>query len=834
MIGQFEQVTNLTKEVCKDGIIVSAALTSLSNVILYFLSLLYCFLGTAIIANVFMCSIEKITSSTRKVELKHPIRNVECETTDSEEDVEMRVWNPTVANLSLMALGSSAPEILLSVIEITANHFRIGDLGPGTIVGSAAFNLLCITAVCILAVQSPTVKRIQETFVFATTSLFSCFAYIWLFIIVVIISPNVVELWEALVTFGLLFVLIIVAYLVDIKIWKRNKTYLNEVYQIDDADDGEHKDDDIDTYLRKFASEMKFGNNMIEATNKVSDHEALRNILRRISRAYPNLSPDEQPKLLASKLRNIQDRHCLWYRIQLIQKLTAATRKMGWKSDSKGMLEEVDGAKRTSKNGGVIEFSARVYSITRGSSKVMLRVIRHEPTDEKVAFHYSTKDGVAKKGLHFLAKSETMEFSSGEKVKEIYINLVEGATWRSGDVFYVCLKLLASDQKNIIGETNVARVQIVDDSSILVDKPIVQFVKNNYIVKENQKYVRAFVTCLGQRNECTFNVYYETEAVTAKCDEDYKGINDGVLTFMGNEYEKYIDVRIYDDMNEEKDETFNIHLITSTGGVTIGPNKRAVVTIICDDNVLKNIMNVRKLTSYYFKQVMHGSDTWLEQLIQATCINAGDIENATLMDCVLHILSFPWKVMAALIPPATTLGGWLAFFCALVLIGFITAVIGDLTSILGCMIGLKDAVTAITLVALGTSLPDTFASKIAAQNDNTADNAIGNITGSNAVNVFVGLGLPWTIAAIYWSTKNELFIVNAADLGFSNFSVAIFMATCTICILLLIARRFLAFFGKGELGGPVGPKIFSASILFVLWLGYVLLSSLQTYGYISV
>lgn len=41
---------------------------------------------------------------------------------------------------------------------------------------------------------------------------------------------------------------------------------------------------------------------------------------------------------------------------------------------------------------------------------------------------------------------------------------------------------------------------------------------------------------------------------------------------------------------------------------------------------------------------------------------------------------------------------------------------GDLASILGCMIGLKDTVTAITLVALGTSLPDTFASKIAAQN----------------------------------------------------------------------------------------------------------------------
>jgi solute carrier family 8 (sodium/calcium exchanger) len=54
---------------------------------------------------------------------------------------------------------------------------------------------------------------------------------------------------------------------------------------------------------------------------------------------------------------------------------------------------------------------------------------------------------------------------------------------------------------------------------------------------------------------------------------------------------------------------------------------------------------------------------------------------------------------------------------------------------------------------LGTSLPDTFASKIAAKNEKTADNAIGNITGSNSVNVFLGLGLPWTVAAIYWQLK---------------------------------------------------------------------------------
>ena len=39
------------------------------------------------------------------------------------------------------------------------------------------------------------------------------------------------------------------------------------------------------------------------------------------------------------------------------------------------------------------------------------------------------------------------------------------------------------------------------------------------------------------------------------------------------------------------------------------------------------------------------------------------------------------------------------------MIGLLTAVIGDLSSHLGCTVGLKDTVTAIAFVALGTSIP---------------------------------------------------------------------------------------------------------------------------------
>ena len=45
-------------------------------------------------------------------------------------------------------------------------------------------------------------------------------------------------------------------------------------------------------------------------------------------------------------------------------------------------------------------------------------------------------------------------------------------------------------------------------------------------------------------------------------------------------------------------------------------------------------------------------------------------------------------------------------------------------AIFGCLVGLKPSVTAITLVALGTSLPDLFASRLAAVGEPSADNSV--------------------------------------------------------------------------------------------------------------
>ncbi|XP_026870861.2 sodium/potassium/calcium exchanger 4 isoform X1 [Electrophorus electricus] len=89
-------------------------------VLLHIVAALYMFLALAVVCDdYFVTSLEKI-----------------CEKLDLSEDV---------AGATFMAAGSSAPELFASIIGVFITH---GDVGVGTIVGSAVFNILCIIGVC--------------------------------------------------------------------------------------------------------------------------------------------------------------------------------------------------------------------------------------------------------------------------------------------------------------------------------------------------------------------------------------------------------------------------------------------------------------------------------------------------------------------------------------------------------------------------------------------------------------------------------------------------------------------------------------------------------------
>lgn len=120
-----------------------------------------------------------------------------------------------MATLTLMALGSSAPEIFLSVIGTLSDIEAVPpELGPSTIVGSAAFNLLIISAVSIASVggKDNEIKKIDDLWVYSVTTTFSLWAYIWMWICV---EDSYITVFEGIITVAQMALMLVVSYAAD-------------------------------------------------------------------------------------------------------------------------------------------------------------------------------------------------------------------------------------------------------------------------------------------------------------------------------------------------------------------------------------------------------------------------------------------------------------------------------------------------------------------------------------------------------------------------------------------------------------------------------------------
>mmetsp|Transcript_35296 Transcript_35296/g.99926 ORF Transcript_35296/g.99926 Transcript_35296/m.99926 type:complete len:280 (-) Transcript_35296:571-1410(-) len=229
----------------------------------------------------------------------------------------------------------------------------------------------------------------------------------------------------------------------------------------------------------------------------------------------------------------------------------------------------------------------------------------------------------------------------------------------------------------------------------------------------------------------------------------------------------------------------------------------------------------------------HATSSWREQLRDALNPQGGVDEhgntlNLTFGDFFLHYISIFWKLLFCLVPPTAYLGGWPTFVVSLMFIGALISVVGEMATLFGCAVGLNDTVTAITFVAVGTSLPDTFASRNAAKEATDADAAISNANGTTTNNVLLGLGLPWAICATYYHVVlGRPYCVPSGALAFS----VIIFSGCAVCYaVIVLLRRWLV---GGELGGPAPSAWLSSVTLACLWVFYIVMSSLQSYGYIA-
>ncbi|KAJ0980647.1 hypothetical protein J5N97_008902 [Dioscorea zingiberensis] len=498
---------------------------------LYLAALAYCFIGLSSITARFFLSMENVVKQTREVVQIDPFTNKEV-------TKRVKIWNYAIADIALLAFGTSFPQISLATIDAIRNigQLNAGGLGPGTLVGSAAFDLFPIHAVCVVVPRAGTLKKISDIGVWLVGLFWSFWAYVWLYIILEVWTPNVITLWEALLTVLQYGLLLFHAYAQD--------------------------------------------------------------------KRLPYLS---------------------------------------------------------------IPFARS-----------------ERPEDWAPENDDSCKDGNNEHG----ECQEILQFSEG-------------------------------NDRNVVGIF-----------SIHSDKDTGQLYQN---LPDADIAEESASTCCKKDIEKKFNLFSVWER-------------------------QFLDAALLKTTESKKTDSFYLRM-------------------------------ARVL--------------W-------------------------HSILAPWRLLFAFVPPYQIAHGWIAFICSLIFISWIAYVVTKLTDLISCVTGINPYVIAFTALASGTSWPDLVASKIAAERQITADSAIANITCSNSVNIYIGIGIPWLINTVYnfFKYREPLYIDNASGL---SFSLLVFFATSVGCIAVLVLRRLI--FGA-ELGGPRLWAWLTAVYFMLLWVIFVILSSLKVSGFI--
>lgn len=469
----------------------------IARAFVYFVVLMYFFLGVSIIADRFMAAIEIITSREKDITLTD-------KKTGKLRVVTVKIWNETVSNLTLMALGSSAPEILLTVIEVCGKNFEAGELGPSTIVGSAAFNLFVIIAICVYAIPCSDHRQIKHIQVFAVTATCSLFAYVWLYIIVAVSSPDVVSVWEGLLTFAFFPLLVIIAWGADRKFnfyrylrkrVRRQKRQGVVVVQTGDYDvvavktkDGYSRNTELDG--KHYDMENGDVNNDLDEELELLSHDLTEErrlkavqVVRDIRQKNPNADKETIDRILEQENLKVQPKSRAFYRIEATRKmvgsgsvLKAKHEKLEQAAHSVADVDvEMDELEDLEKhNIAHVYFEPPHYTCMESCGSLLLTVIRAGDLENTVYVDFRTEDGTAKSGEDYERTEGTLCFKPNERVKTVSVTIIDDDIFEEDEHFTVRLsniRVAGSDGKpenytgpaGVLGRNSAAEIVILDD-----------------------------------------------------------------------------------------------------------------------------------------------------------------------------------------------------------------------------------------------------------------------------------------------------------------------------------------------------------------------------------
>lgn len=527
---------------CVDGLMLSAWLPQenltfgdrFSRGLVYFLIMIYLFIGVSIVSDRFMAAIEVITSKEKEVKVRKPGGEVQI--------VVVRVWNETVANLTLMALGSSAPEILLSIIEIIAKNFKAGDLGPGTIVGSAAYNLFVIIAICVWVIPKGENRKIKHLRVFFVTATWSIFAYIWLYLILAYFSPGKVEVWEGVLTFIFFPLTVLTAYIAERRMliykyigkqYRMNKRGVIVQVEGESVLEMHQREGDGLKHLEENGGAL--------ISQEINDFEEARreyiSTLKDLRKKYPQSDLESLEVMAQEQLMNKGPKSRAFYRIQATRKMMGSgniMRKISERAQSdlsevKAELQRVDVDEVDDERACKIFFEPGHYTVMENCGEFEVRVVRRGDLSLHVAVDYETEDGSAEAGSDYIGRKGTLNFPPGVDEQRFKIEVIDDDVFEQDEHFYVRLSNVTDPA--ILATPKVATVMILDDDH----GGIFAFASKDHDMNESVgTYELKVQRFSGARGKVV--VPYWTEDGTGKAGKDYEPIR-GELVFDNNEIE---------------------------------------------------------------------------------------------------------------------------------------------------------------------------------------------------------------------------------------------------------------------------------------------------------
>ncbi len=122
------------------------------------------------------------------------------------------------------------------------------------------------------------------------------------------------------------------------------------------------------------------------------------------------------------------------------------------------------------------------------------------------------------------------------------------------------------------------------------------------------------------------------------------------------------------------------------------------------------------------------------------------------------------------------------FFFSILFIAGLSWALVELAVIFSEALNIPEAVIALTVLAIGTSVPDLFSSMIVAR-QGRGGMAVSNAIGSNIFDILVGLGLPLLIFMLIHGGS-----INSGNSDFTGSAILLFASVILLSLLLVVSK----------------------------------------------